>query len=288
MQHVALFGLGIMGGGLASNLLKKGFPLTLWNRTRAKSFPFEAQGAKVAATPAEAASGADVLISMVGDDAASRTVWLGDEGALATAKPGSILVEMSTLSLEWVKELAALAAEKSLRFIDSPVTGSKAAAANAQLLLIIGAEAADIDAARPVLEAVSNKIAHMGAVGAGTTWKLINNMMLGVQISALAEALAMAERAGLDMAQVNERILQGASASMMVQGKLPRMMERRYEDTDFSLKWMQKDLDYAIKLANSLDLPLKTVEAAFDVLQFARDKDLDETDVASVVEGFRD
>ena len=129
-MNVALLGLGIMGGGMAQNLLKAGFPLSVYNRTRAKAEPLAAQGARIAATPREAAAGAEVVIAMVGDDVASRAVWLGDDGALAGAAPGALLVECSTLSLAWVRELAGLAAERGLAFLDAPVPGRLAAGAS--------------------------------------------------------------------------------------------------------------------------------------------------------------
>src|SRR6266508_2922425 len=138
MNKVAFLGLGIMGGGMAQNLLKAGFPLTVYNRTRAKADPLAALGARVAGTPREAAANADIVIAMVGDDMASRAVWLGADGALAGARAGAVLVECSTLSLEWVRELAGLASERKLDFLDSPVTGSKDAAAAGELKLMVG------------------------------------------------------------------------------------------------------------------------------------------------------
>ncbi len=287
MHRVALIGLGIMGSGLAGNLLKAGFPLTIYNRTPEKAAPFIAQGARIAATPRAAVHDADVILSVVGDDTASRAIWLGDEGALAGAKAGAVIVECSTLSLPWVMELAAMATEKQLSFLDAPMAGSREAAANAQIGLFVGGAADDLESARPVLESVSRRQVHLGATGAGTKWKLINNMMLAVHVAAAAEGLALAERAGLDMEQVVALILNGGTASMIVQGKLPRMTEKRYDHTDFALRWMQKDTGYAMELAESLGLPIKTVEAAYEMYGWAREKGLDDADFAAVVEALR-
>src|SRR3954470_23453285 len=135
MQTVALLGLGVMGSGMAQNLLKARLPLTVYNRTRAKAQALAEKGARVAETPKAAAGAAQVIISMVGDDSASRAVWLGEEGALAGAPPGAVLVECSTLSLAWVRELADLAAQHDLAFLDSPVTGSKDAEEAGELRL---------------------------------------------------------------------------------------------------------------------------------------------------------
>src|SRR5689334_11596666 len=128
MQSVALLGLGVMGAGMAQNLLKAGFTLTVYNRTQSKAEPLAAKGARVAETPRAAARNAQVIIGMVGDDAASRAIWLGDDGALSAAEEDAVLVECSTLSVAWVHELAGLAAQRNLAFLDSPVAGSKDAA----------------------------------------------------------------------------------------------------------------------------------------------------------------
>lgn len=287
MQKVTLLGLGIMGQGLAGNLLSNGFELTVWNRTAAKAEGLTARGAKLADTPRQAAAGADVVIAAVGDDAASRAVWLGADGALAGAASGAVLVECSTLSPGWVRELAGLAAERGCDFLDAPMAGSKDAAANAQIALLVGGQAAALERARPVLEAISRRVEHLGPSGAGATWKLIYNMMIAAQVAALSEGLALAEAAGLDMEQVVSLILNGATSSRIVQAKLPRMVERRYDDTEFALKWMQKDARYAVELAQAVGVPLQTAAAAVQVMQMARDKGLDDKDFAAVIEGVR-
>src|SRR5262249_5770595 len=161
-------GLGVMGTGMAENLLKAGFPLTVYNRTRAKAEALRERGAQVANMPREAASGAQVVISMVGDDAASRAIWLGEDGALASARPDAVLVECSTLSLEWVRELADLAAQRGLTLLDAPVGGSKDAAAAGELRLLVGGEVAGLERARPALEAISKTIDLFGPTGSGT------------------------------------------------------------------------------------------------------------------------
>jgi 3-hydroxyisobutyrate dehydrogenase len=287
MQKVALLGLGIMGGGMAANLLKGGFSVNVYNRTRSKAEPLAAQGAQIAETPRQAAQDADVIVAMVGDDEASRSVWLGDDGALAGAKSGAVLVECSTLTTEWVRELATRAADRGCKFLDAPVTGSKAAAANGKLTLLVGGDAATIEAVRPVLEAISSRIAHLGPNGAGATYKLINNMMAAVQIAALSEGLALAERAGLNIEQLVPLINEGAINSGVVKGKLPRILEHRYDDADFALKWMQKDVRYALELGEAFEMSLKTAQAALEVIQAARDKGYGDMDFAATAEGVR-
>lgn len=286
-MNVALLGLGIMGGGMAQNLLKAGFPLSVYNRTRAKAEPLAAQGARIAATPREAAAGAEVVIAMVGDDVASRAVWLGDDGALAGAAPGALLVECSTLSLAWVRELAGLAAERGLAFLDAPVTGSKDAAAAGELKLMVGGDAAALERARPALEAISQRIIHFGPTGAGATIKLVNNLMGGVQAAVLAEGLALAERAGLDMEQVVTFIINAAPGSPLVKGKAARMAHHDYGDTQFALRWMHKDASYALRAAEEYGVPMPTVAAAREVYQLARNLGYDDADFAAVIEALR-
>ncbi len=287
MQNVALLGAGVMGAGMARNLLKAGFPLTVYNRTRAKAEPLAALGARLAASPHAAADRADVVISMVGDDAASRGVWLGDGGALAAAKQGAVLVECSTLSLDWVRELAALAADRGAALLDAPVAGSKEAAEGGKLGLFVGGDAGALARARPVLEAMSQRITHLGPTGAGAAMKLVNNLMAAVQTVALAEGLALAERLGLDMGQVVPLIINGAPGSPLVKGKAARMVARDYADTHFALRWMHKDTTYALRAADEAGLPMPTLAVAREVYRLARNLGYDEADFSAVVEAIR-
>jgi 3-hydroxyisobutyrate dehydrogenase len=287
MNKVALLGLGIMGSGMAANLLKAGFPLNVYNRTAAKAEPLAALGARVASTPREASQDAKIIISMVGDDPASQAVWLGEHGALDGAKADTILVECSTLSVEWVRELARLAAARNLAFLDSPVTGSKDAAEAGELRLMVGGDAHALEQARPALEAVSKRIDHFGPTGAGATMKLINNLMGGVQAAVLGEGLALAERAGLNMEQVVTFIINAAPGSPLVKGKAARMAHSDYTDTQFALKWMHKDVTYALRAADSYGVPMPTLAAAREVYRLARNLGLDDADFAAVIEAVR-
>ncbi len=287
MIRVAQLGLGIMGNGMAINLLKAGFPLSVYNRTSSRADALVAQGAQAAPTPREAAHDADVIFAMVGDDDASRAVWLGEHGALAGAKPGAVLVECSTLSLAWVRELAAVAAERGLKFLDAPVTGSKDAAEAGQLKLMVGGDAAAIEQARPALAAVSQQIIHFGPSGAGATMKLINNLMGAVQTAALAEGMALAERAGLDSAQVVALITNGAPGSPIVKSKIGMMVAHSYADTNFALRWMHKDATYALRAADELGVPMPTVAAARELYRLARNLGHNDDDFAAVIEALR-
>ncbi len=286
MQRIALIGLGLMGSGMARNLLKAGYALTVHNRTLEKARPFESEGARVATTPRAAAQDADLVISIVADDSASRVVWLGEDGALAGAKAGAILVESSTLTSAWVRELAALAAERGCAFLDAPVRGGNKDAAAGNLNFLVGGDESTLDRARPVLEAMSRRIDYLGPTGSGATMKLINNMLVAVQVAALAEGLTLAERAGLDMEQVVTLLINGAPGSPIVKGKAAPIAARDYH-TAFALRWMHKDLTYALEEGVSHDAPLPTVAAAREIYRLAIAQGRGDDDFSAVAEVLR-
>jgi 3-hydroxyisobutyrate dehydrogenase-like beta-hydroxyacid dehydrogenase len=219
---------------------------------------------------------------MVSDDAASRKVWQGSDGALAGLKSGAIVIESSTLTPEWVRELAGLARAKGAEFLDAPVGGSKPAAAEGKLVFFVGGESATVEKARPALEAVGTKITHLGPTGAGATWKLINNVMGAAQLAILSEGLALAAKAGVDPLLAAELIRSGATASPLVVGKLLRIMDHRYTDPDFALALMRKDVGYAAALAKALGLKLEVVPAVMGIYERAEAKGLGESDTAAV------
>jgi 3-hydroxyisobutyrate dehydrogenase len=256
-MKVTMLGLGIMGGGAALNLAKKGFATTVWNRTRDKAQAVLDAGATWADTPAEAVKNADAVISFVADDAASKEIWLGDAGALKAMKPGAIAIECGTMSVGWIRELAGHAQTQGVKFMDAPVTGSKMAAANGQLTLLVGADDDVLAAARPALEAISATLFHFGPVSSGAIFKLINNMIAAAQLVSLAEGLALARKTGLNMDVVAQAAPAGAIGSGIVKMKLPNALSHNHSDVHFALKWMLKDINYALQLAQQagVDMP---------------------------------
>ena len=282
MQRVALLGLGTMGAGMAANWLAKGFGLTVWNRTRTRTQALADKGARVATTPREAAEGADCVFAMVADDAASRAVWLGDDGALAGAKTGAVVVESSTLTPDWVRELAGHARAKGCAFLDAPVGGSRQAAASGELRFFVGGDAATLDKARPALIAIGSKIDLLGPAGAGATWKLINNQLIAAQVAALGEALDVARKAGFRPVQISSLILNGAASSPIVKMKLPSMLNGDYDEPDFALSLMLKDARYAAALAQSLGASADLVSSAVKAFARAEAKGLGAKDIAAV------
>jgi 3-hydroxyisobutyrate dehydrogenase len=255
MTRVAFVGLGRMGQGMAGRLQEAGHQLTVYNRTPDKADGLVRRGARLAACPREAAEDAEAVFVMVSDDEASRAVWTGGDGLLAAdLAPGALAVECSTLSHDWVMELASLAGLQGLRFLDSPVTGLPDAAAAGELTLLIGADDADLAAAQFLLRPLAVTWLHFGPVGAGTAYKLIINLMGAVQIAAAAEGMALAERAGLDLDQVARAIASGQAASPQVVRNSRRMANGEHDDVVFSGRLRRKDADYGVRLADKLGL----------------------------------
>jgi 3-hydroxyisobutyrate dehydrogenase len=285
-DNIAMLGLGTMGSGMAANLLKAGFSVTVYNRTAAKAQPLIDAGARFASTPAEAAKGASVIISMLADDTASREVWLGKDGALNAAKKGAILIESSTVSPAWVAELAEFAEQHGTDLLDAPVTGSRIQAEAGQLSFLIGGKDIAVTAATPVLKAMSKEVAHLGPVGSGAKMKLINNFLCGVQVASLAEGIAWIERSGLDRDKALSILKGGAPGSPLLAAISARMASQTYA-VNFLLKLMTKDLLYAQNEAAQCNVDLKTAEVARSLFETAMEQGLGEKDMASVIEPIR-
>jgi 3-hydroxyisobutyrate dehydrogenase len=257
VTSVAFIGLGKMGIGMAQRLLNAGHDdLRVYNRTRSKTTILKEAGARVCDTAWDACAGADAVIAMTADDASSRTVWLGADGVLAAQlAPRAFAIECSTLSYDWVMELSAEAEARDLRYIDAPVTGLPEHAAAGTLTLLVGADPTDLDSARPLLGAISQRILRFGGVGSGTAYKLIINMIGAVQIASVAEGLSIAERAGIDLAVVAEAIATGQAASPQVVRNANRMVANDHEqNVVFTPVLRLKDVDYALKFARRLGI----------------------------------
>jgi 3-hydroxyisobutyrate dehydrogenase len=275
-----------MGSGMAANLQKAGFSLNVYNRTPSKAQALVEAGAWLAATPAEAAKTASVVISMLADDAASREIWLGKNGALAAAAKGAILIEASTISPAWVAELADAAERHGVGFIDAPVTGSRAQAESGQLTFLVGGSAETITAATPVLKAMGKEIVHLGPVGSGAKLKLINNFLCGVQVASLAEGLAWIERSGLDPEKAISFLKTAAPGSPLLGAISARMTAHNYA-VNFVLKLMGKDLAYAEAEAARCDVDLTTAKASRGLFEAAAKAGFGEQDMSSVIEPLR-
>jgi 3-hydroxyisobutyrate dehydrogenase len=288
MKKIAFLGTGIMGAGMVHNLLKAGYDVTIYNRTIAKTQSLLDAGASGAMSPAEAVAGADIIIAIVGDDHSSREIWLGENGVLTgTPKQNAIAIESTTLSLEWVLDLRQILTSHKLHFIDSPVTGGRNGAENGTLTLLVGAEEETLAEARPVMETYSREIIRFGQVGAGTTYKLVVNLMVAAQATALAEGLLLAQKSGLDMAQVIQGLTNGAVASRIVKAYAENMVNGNHEQVNFSARWLHKDATYALKLAKEMEQATPMSAVATQIYQMALDKGLADKNASAVIEVLR-
>jgi 3-hydroxyisobutyrate dehydrogenase len=284
--RIALLGLGLMGSGMAGRLLDAGYPLTIWNRTPGKTQALAERGAKIANSPRQAAAGAAVVISMLADVPVCRDVWLGRGEAILDVAPGTILVESSTVTVEWIEELGRAAKDHGCELVDAPVTGSKPQAASGQLLFLAGGTSAALDKITPILKAMGRDVVHVGPSGSGARLKLINNFLSGSQAAALAEALSLIERSGLDTQKALGVLTEGAPGSPLVKLLSGRMTARQYEP-NFALQLMAKDLRYAVDEADGLGLDLDMGRAALRVFEHAISNGQAQDDMSAVVEQFR-
>jgi 3-hydroxyisobutyrate dehydrogenase len=271
---------------MARRLLGAGLPVTVWNRSAARTQPLVEAGAVRAATPREATATADVILSMVADDEASRDVWIGPAGALEAARAGALLIESSTLSPSWVEELAGRASQQGRQFVEAPVTGSRTHAANGELFFLAGGDPAALERARPLFEVLGRGVAHLGPVGSGARMKLINNFVCGVQVAALAEAITLVERSGLALAAALPILLNGAPGSPLVNAVGPRMASGDYT-VAFMLALMRKDLAYAMAEGEANGVPLTTAAAARRLFEAAMEGGWGHQDFSAVIEAVR-
>ena len=241
-HDVAFLGLGVMGHPMAGHLSRAGHRVTVYNRTASKASDWVRQyGGRSAATPREAAQGADIVFACVGNDDDLRSVVLGDSGAFAGMRAGSVFVDHTTASAQVARELATAAGERGLAFIDAPVSGGNLGAINGTLTIMCGGDAAAFDRIRPVTLAYAKAVTLLGASGAGQLAKMVNQIAIAGLVQGLAEAIAFGEKAGLDMKAVLGVIGKGAAQSWQMDNRGPTMIEGRY-DFGFAVDWMRKDL----------------------------------------------
>lgn len=264
-RDVAFLGLGVMGHPMAGHLARAGHRTTVYNRTAAKSAAWAAEyGGRHAATPREAAQGADIVFACVGNDDDLRSVVLGADGAFAGMKPGAIFVDHTTASAEVARELGAEAQKRGLSFIDAPVSGGNLGAINGALTVMCGGDAAAFDTIRPVAMAFSKAVTLLGANGAGQLAKMVNQIAIAGLVQGLSEAIAFGEKAGLDMKAVLGVIGKGAAQSWQMDNRGPTMVDGRF-DFGFAIDWMRKDLGLCLEEArrNGARLPVTALVDQF-------------------------
>jgi 3-hydroxyisobutyrate dehydrogenase-like beta-hydroxyacid dehydrogenase len=283
-DRVAFLGLGIMGAPMAANLVKAGFGLTVWNRTRERADEFAAEhGGQVAETAAEAAAAADVTITRVPDAPEVEAVLFGSGGAAEGLHDGALVIDMSTIPPAASREIGARVRERGAGFLDAPVTGSRPKAEAATLTIMAGGDAADFERARPVLEAMGALVLHVGPQGHGSAVKLINNTLAAVNAAALAEALVLAQAAGLDTDAVREVVAAGSGASAMLDLKAQPMLDRDL-DPLFKLDHMLKDVRHCLTQAADAGVEMPLGQRAEELYSEAQRRGLGQRDFAAVVE----
>lgn len=254
-QQVGFIGLGIMGQGMARNILKAGFPLTVWNRTASKAEALVESGAQVASSPAELAAQCDVIVICVSDTPDVEAVMYGEAGVLASLKAGSIVIDCSTISPIVTRELSKLVAEKGAAMLDAPVSGGSEGAAQGTLSIMVGGEADIFEQTLPVLEAMGKKITHVGASGAGQTVKLVNQILVVSTMLGLGEALLFAQAGGVDLEKTLEAVSAGAAGSWTLSNRGPQVIRRDWSP-GFMIDLQQKDVRLVLEAADKMGVPL--------------------------------
>jgi len=286
--RVALLGLGRMGAPMAHALLRGGFPLTVHNRTVDRARPLAEAGADVATTPAEAAAAADVIITMLADGDAVAAVIEGPDGVLEGARGGSTCIEMSTIGPARARGLAERTAQHGVTLLDAPVSGSVALAESATLTTLVGGDRSRFEQVRPVLAAMTRAQLWLGPSGAGAAMKLGLNGLIAATNQAVAEALVVAERCGIDRALAYEAIVQSAVGSPFVQYKREAFVFPSDGPVAFPLSLMEKDLELLESLAGTLGLELAAARASREAIAAARGSQGDDVDLAAVAQALRE
>jgi 3-hydroxyisobutyrate dehydrogenase-like beta-hydroxyacid dehydrogenase len=287
MQRIGFIGMGLMGRPMVRRLMMTGFPVRIWNRSQAKARELLDAGATWGDTPAALAQEADVVITMVTDSAASEEVICGQDGVLAGVHPGLVLIDMGSIAPEVSRAIAVKAKARGVPMLDAPVTGNPKVASDGKLGIMAAGPKAVYDACLPIFEAMGVKIIHVGeANGLGTTLKLINNLILGVAIEAVAEALVLAVKAGIDPVKVVEITSVGGARTGAMETRGSRMIGHDFSP-HFSANNMYKDLSTALMLAEEVGAFLPAASISREILRAVKNQgngDLDSASVMTIIE----
>ncbi|MEM7346823.1 MAG: NAD(P)-dependent oxidoreductase [Chloroflexota bacterium] len=254
-ERIGFIGLGIMGQGMAHNLLKAGFSLTVWNRTASRMESLIAAGAQTGKSPADVAAQSDIIVICVSDTPDVEAMILGDQGILTGAKAGSLVIDCSTISPTATKQLAAKLSENEVAMLDAPISGGSEGAVNGTLSIMVGGTSADFERATSVFEAMGKTITHVGDIGAGQMVKIVNQILVVGNALAMSEALLMAEAGGLDLKTALKAVEAGAAGSWMLSNRGPQIIERDWRP-GFTIDLQQKDVRLVLGAADELGVPL--------------------------------
>jgi len=263
-ERIGFIGLGIMGRGMSHNLLKAGFEVGVWNRTAARMDPLAEAGATTAASPAELAAQSDIIITCVSDTPDVRQAILGEQGVIHGMRPGSLVVDMSTISPQATREIAAALKEKGVHMLDAPTSGGSEGAAKGTLTIMAGGQADQFQRAMPAFRAMGKAITHVGDVGAGQTVKLVNQILVVVTMLGVSEALLFAQAGGLDLQKTLDAVSQGAAGSWMLSNRGPQVLARDWRP-GFTIDLQQKDLRLVLEAADQMGVPALATSMVFNL-----------------------
>ncbi|RIK33983.1 MAG: 2-hydroxy-3-oxopropionate reductase [Chloroflexi bacterium] len=272
-ERVGFVGLGIMGQGMARNLIKAGYTVHVWNRTASKMEPLVADGAQAADSPASVAAQCDIVVTCVSDTPDVEAVILGENGIIHGAKPGALVIDCSTISPQATREIAAKLAEKEIHMVDAPVSGGSEGAARGTLTIMVGGAEEDFQRALPVLQAMGKTITHIGEVGSGQVVKLVNQVLVVGNCLAMCEALLLAQAGGVDLQKTFDAISQGAAGSWMFTNRAPQIIRRDWRP-GFMISLQQKDLRLVLDAADELGVPLPGTSLIFQLYRTLEARDL--------------
>ncbi len=287
MKKIGFIGLGTMGAPMAANLLRKGYSITVYNRSLEKAEELVGLGASVAGTPADAARNADVLITMLSNDNAIRQVFYDAYGILEGLRSGMTIIDCSTISPHTSKTLYAELAENGVRFLDAPVTGSKPAAISGSLVFMVGGDEEVLEEQTDVFEAMGSKIIYMGSAGSGSYAKLAHNTIVGINAIGFIEGLSLAAKANIHLDKFLDIVLAGAASSRQAELKGPKILARDF-DVQFSMQLMHKDLRIATQLTDQLQLTTPMLGMAKNVFEMGLSKGLGDKDLCAVAQLYED
>ena len=254
-ETIGFIGLGIMGRGMSHNLLKAGFDVCVWNRTRTRMDALVAAGATAGAFPADVAAKCDIIITCVSDTADVEAVVMGENGVIHGAKAGALLIDHSTISPQATKEMAAALAANRVHMLDAPISGGNEGATNGTLSIMVGGDEAQFNRALPVFEAMGKTITHVGDTGAGQMVKLVNQILVVVTMLGVGEALLFAQAGGLDLEKTLTAVSGGAAGSWSLTNRGPQIIERDWRP-GFSIDLQQKDVRLVLEAADQLGVPM--------------------------------
>ena len=281
-MKIGFIGLGIMGSRMAANLQKGGHSLLVHNRTRQKAQSLLANGAQWGESAADIASNVEVLITMLAHPDAVRDAALGENGFLPHLAQGRLWVDCSTVNPSFSRAMASEAQARGIRFLDAPVTGSKEQAAAGKLVFWVGGVSFDLEASRPILECMGNRIVHAGTQGMGASLKMVMNQLLGTVMAAFAEALVLGQSLGLSRSVVFEALLNGPAAAPLLAAKKDRIANGNYDDADFPLRWLQKDLHLATVSAYETGAALPLTNVAKEIYRLAIRQGEGDKDISAI------